>query len=377
MKKILFTATVQSHICQFHLPYIKMLKDMGYEVHVAARDNLAEKEGLTLEGPDKVFNVPFSRSPLKKENLKAYKTIKEIIDKNDYDVINCNTPMGGVISRLAARTRKKSKTKVIYIAHGFHFFKGAPVTNWLLYFPIEFFLSYITDALLTINKEDFQRAKKYFHAKETYYIPGIGVRTEKFRVAVPSTNKREEIGVPNDSIILLSVGELYPRKNHEVMIKAMARLKENNIYYVICGNGILDKYLYDLAQQNGVEDKIIFAGYRRDIPEIMKVSDIYVFPSMREGLGLAGIEAMASGLPMVTSNINGILDYMEEGKSGFLCPPDNDRAFAEAITKMIVNSKLRDQMGHYNIKAAQKFDVENVKDEMRKIYKEIETNKLK
>ena len=176
--KVLLTATVQSHICQFHKPLVEVLHEHGCEVHVAARDNLAEKNGLKLDFVEKVFNVSFARSPKSKDNLHAFKELKRIINEEDYDVIHCNTPMGGIVTRLAAKKARKNGTKIYYTAHGFHFYKGAPKKNWVIYYPIEKFFSRMTDKLITITKEDYELAKRKFHC-EVEYIHGVGVDTKK------------------------------------------------------------------------------------------------------------------------------------------------------------------------------------------------------
>ena len=132
MKKVLLTATVQSHICQFHKPLVEVLHNHNCEVHVAARNNLAEKNGMKLDFVDKVFDVPFSRSPKSSDNIKAYSQLKKIIDSEHYDIIHCNTPMGGIVTRLAAKGARKGGAKVIYTAHGFHFYNGASKKNWLV-----------------------------------------------------------------------------------------------------------------------------------------------------------------------------------------------------------------------------------------------------
>ena len=175
-KKVLLVATVQSHICQFHLPLIDLLHEKGYEGHVAAKNNLKEKRGLKLERADKVFEVPFERSPFKKQNITAYKMLKKIINENHYNIIHCNTPMGGVLSRLAGKKERKQGTKIIYTAHGFHFFKGAPLKNWMIYYPIEKYLSKYTDCIITMNQEDYKIASKKFKKTNVEYTHGVGVR---------------------------------------------------------------------------------------------------------------------------------------------------------------------------------------------------------
>lgn len=354
MQKVLLVASVQSHICQFHRPLVDMLHKHSVEVHVAAHNNLDVKPGLKLDFVDKVMEVPFVRSISDKQNIQAYKTIKKIIDEGEYDAVHCNTPIASVLTRLAARDARKRGTKVIYTAHGFQFFKGASKKDWLLYYPIEREMAHFTDLIFTINQEDYRRAKT-FNVPHVVYIPGVGVDTEKFRTA-ERKDIRGELGIPADAFVLLTVGELFPRKNQGVLIDAMKQLKDYPIYLVICGNGILEKELKQKSQNNGVANRVFFAGYRRDIPEIMKDCDLYLFPSKREGLGLAGIEAMASGLPIVSSNINGILDYMIEGKTGCMCNPEDVDGFAKAIMKLYDDPQKRVQLSNFNIDHAEHFN---------------------
>ena len=371
MKKVLLTATVQSHICQFHRPLVEMLRDSGdVEIHVAAKNNLDQKPGLKLDFADQVFNVPFERSPFNLRNIRAFFELKKVIKSNEYDCIHCNTPVGGILTRLAAiGTRKKNKTKVIYTAHGFHFYNGAPLLNWLVYYPFEWFFSYFTDKLITINKEDYAIAKEKFHAKEVCYVPGVGVDVEKFAsVQIDRVAKRREIGIPEDAVLLLSVGELNDNKNHQVIIKALAKLNNPKIHYAIAGGGEKKDYLLDLALQLGVADQFHLLGYRRDIAEINHCSDIFCFPSIREGLGLAAIEAMACGVPIVTSDVRGINDYSEQGVTGFKCSPQDVDSFAEVINGLICNYDFIRDIGKGNKERALKYSVDFVKKELKSVY---------
>ena len=219
--KALFVATVQSHIAQFHLKAIELLKQNGYEVHVAAKDNLAEKNGLQLKNVDIIYDVPFCRSPFSLKNISAYRILKRIIIQGKYDLIHCNTPVGGILTRLAAR---KEDGKVLYTAHGFHFYKGAPVKNWILYYPIEKVMTRYTDGLITINHEDYEFAKKNFKCP-IYRTHGVGVNTEKYkRISKKEIeNLRKDNGLSN-KIIILCTGELNKNKNQKTIILAMQKV---------------------------------------------------------------------------------------------------------------------------------------------------------
>ena len=372
MKKVLFVATVvKTHIMEFHIPYLKMFKEMGWETAVAARNDYENPSDCVIPYCDTYYNIPFERNPLKPGNFTAYQSLKKVIDEGEYDIIHCHTPVGAMLTRLAAKQARKRGTKVFYTAHGFHFYKGAPAVNWLLYYPVEKWLSRYTDVLITINKEDYERAKT-FKAGKVCYVPGVGIDLKKFNVGyVDKNEKREEIGVRADDFVLLSVGELIPRKNHEVVIQAMSVLKQENklthLEYVICGRGTYESDLKKLAEELGVADHIHFLGYRTDIAEICNCSDLFVFMSHQEGLPVALMEAMACGLPAVCSNIRGNTDLIEDKKTGLIADNSPEKV-AKAIETMRENETLREQVASAALQKIKQFDLSSVEDEMTKIY---------
>jgi glycosyltransferase involved in cell wall biosynthesis len=373
---MLMLASVASMIDQFNMPNIEILRGLGYEVHVAANfeyGNTSSKQRVEEFKKEleeigiPYYHVGFARNITKIfTNIKAYKQITALMLENKYEFVHCHSPIGGVCGRLAAHS---TKTKVIYTAHGFHFFKGAPLENWLIYYPVERFLARYTEILITINKEDYARAKKSFTAKKVVYVPGVGVDTQKFGgKVVDREGKHKELGIHDGSVVLLSVGELIKRKNHETAIRAVANINDLKLVYLICGRGDLDGYLKDLIKNLGIENRVRFLGFRKDISEICSASDMYVFPSYQEGLSVALMEAMAAGLPVVCSNIRGNTDLIEDGKGGYLCQPDDINGFAKAINMLAEDKKLRKQMARNNIEAVRQFDVENVKRIMKSIY---------
>lgn len=372
MKKVLFVATVvKTHIMEFHIPYLKMFKEMGWETAVAARNDYENPADCVIPYCDIYYNIPFERNPLKPGNLKAYKELKHIIDEGEYDIIHCHTPVGAMLTRLAAKQARKQGTKVFYTAHGFHFYKGAPAINWILYYPVEKWLSRYTDVLITINKEDYERAKT-FKAGKVCYVPGVGIDLKKFNAGyVNKEQKRKEIGVSADDFVLLSVGELIPRKNHEVVIRALLVLKRldklNHIEYVICGRGAYEADLRKLAEELDVADHVHFLGYRNDISEICNCADLFVFMSHQEGLPVALMEAMACGLPAVCSNIRGNTDLIEDGVTGLLAN-NTPEEVAQSISKMKSDTALRNRVASAALQKIKQFDLSSVEDEMSKIY---------
>lgn len=367
MKKILFVTTISNTINAFLIPHIELLVKQGHKVDIAC-NIIKEIDPKIIKLGCKIFNIEFQRSPLKKENYTAYRKIKRIVLSEGYDLVHVHTPIASFLTRLACRNI--TNIKLLYTAHGFHFFKGAPLKNWLLYYPLEWWVARYTDVLITINKEDYTRAKKSFKAGRVEYIPGVGLDTKKFRqVVVDKLAKRREIGVPEDAFVVLSVGELNKNKNHETVIKAVAKLNNPNVYYVICGQGPLENYLKNLTKELGLEKQVKLLGYRKDIAEICKMADVFALPSKREGLGLAALEAMASGLPIVTSNVHGIVDYSIDGVTGYTCSPMDVDGFAEQIGKLAMNSQDCLRMGAHNAESVKKYDLYKIIKYLEYIYK--------
>lgn len=343
MNKVLLTATVQSHICQFHKPLMKLLQDNGYEVHVAARNNLAEKNGLAMEFADKVFDIPFDRSPFSTKNIKAFKELSKVLAENEYDFIHTNTPMGGMVTRLAAnRYRKKNGTKVFYTAHGFHFYNGAPKKNWLIYYPIEKIMSRFTDKLITITNEDYNLATKKFHC-DVVHMHGVGANSSKFYVMTDEekTKLRDELGYEMDTKIILNVGELNENKNQKSAIRAMKRIVEKvpNSKLLIAGNGPeLDNHKV-LISELGLEKNVELLGYTTEIFKYMNICDALVACSFREGLPLNLMEAMLCGKPIVASINRGHKELIKDGYNGFLVGSTDIDAYAEKLLEVIESPK--------------------------------------
>lgn len=366
MKKVLFVATTaKSHINTFHLPHIKFLQDEGYQVHVATNGD--EKVSIA----DKEFSLPISRNPLRIGNLLAIFKLAAIMQKQRYDLITCHTPMGGVVARVAAFFSKSSP--IIYMAHGFHFYKGAPFIN-NVYKVIEKILAHITDAIITMNGEDYAAAKKFSLRKKgkVYKISGIGLDTKKISDShVDKKSKRETLNIAQNAIVILNVAEMIKRKNQETLLKAFAKINCDSAVLLICGRGKLEAKLKDLAFKLGIEHKVEFLGFRKDIREILAISDIFVFPSFQEGLPLAVIEAMAAGLPVVCSNIRGNKDLICDNENGFLVDCKDVDKFAQRLQLLCNDKSLRDKFGYQNAKIVFQYDLSNIISQMRQIYTEI------
>ena len=365
MKKVLFVATVaKAHISVFHLPFLKMFQEMGWETHVAARNDFGT-EDVKLPYCDVYHDLPFERSPLKPANVKVYRQLKELVEREGFDIVHCHTPVGGVIARLACRrARKKQGTKVIYTAHGFHFYKGAPKANWLIYYTIERLCARYTDTLITINGEDFDLAKRKLKAKRVVYVPGVGIDLAKFGgYTVDKAAKRAELGVPAGATLLLSVGELNENKNHETAIRAVAGL--DNVYYMIAGRGHLSEHLQGVIETLGLAERVKLLGYRNDVGELCCAADVFLFPSFREGLSLSVMEAMACGLPIVCSRIRGNTDLVDE-QGGALFDP-RMAADCRAALERVLSQDLA-ALGAHNLEKIKTFSLDHVIGIMRELY---------
>ncbi|MCM1284193.1 MAG: glycosyltransferase family 4 protein [Muribaculaceae bacterium] len=378
MKRALMHASVASMIYQFNMDNIDLLQLLGYQVDVACNFGKANPiSGKQIEDfreklSDKNVNI-IETECLRDvfavgKMIRGYRQLKRLSGKRKYNLVHTQSPIGGAVCRLAFRSARKRGTKVIYTAHGFHFYEGAPKKNWLVYYPVEKWLSRWTDVLITINKEDYGRAKSKFRAKETVYIPGVGIDTEKFAVQSPIKNeKRKELGIPKDKVWLLSVGELTQRKNHETLIRAVADI--DNMFLTIAGQGKRREDLENLIDKLEIRDKVSLIGFRADILELCKEADMFVFPSYQEGLPVALMEAMASGLPCVVSRIRGNIDLIDEEKGGYMFDP----AKKEELRAALINMSNEDWklFGDYNRKKIEHFSLYTVKQQMKEIYKEM------
>lgn len=391
MKKALFVATVSGFVPQFELDKVYLLKEMGYEVHYAS--NFLQphygSDNQRLEGTEVICHqVDFVRSPFRLwENKRAYRQLKAVLHTEQFDLIHCHTPMGGVLGRLVAENSRKRKcdsfAKVFYTAHGFHFYRGAPWRNWLFYYPVERWLAHYTDVLITINQEDYQRAKG-FRLRESKRgfgvvekVNGVGLDIENYQKIAESVGireeKRKELGISKEACVFISVGELTKRKNHQVIVKALALLKDRDaIYYLICGEGKEKRKLKKFVQRNQLAKQVRFLGYRTDITELLAASDCFLFPSKQEGLPVALMEAKAMGLTCICSDIRGNRELVEEIE---LVERNTSRFYKEKIEEFLEEFFWQKQIGKEELKKvvwkkAEDYSIERVVQQMRKIYTE-------
>lgn len=376
MTKMLMLASVASMIDQFNRHNINILENLGVEVQVAANfsdgnSTSPEKVNRFVEDMDTKktphFQIDFSRSILNVFNhIKAYKQLVTVFEQNQYDFIHCHSPIGGVIGRLVA---KKFGVPVIYTAHGFHFYKDSSWLSWKLFYPIEKWLSRYTDTLITINTEDYKAAQE-FAPKQLEYVPGVGLEVAKFQRTLNfESTLRKELSFKKEDFIILSVGELNPNKNHQVIIKALGLIQNPNMQYIICGQGELLEELTQLAKEHQVSDQVKFLGFRDDIQNVFLAADLFVFPSFREGLSVALMEAMASGLPIIASNIRGNNDLIQHPKGGFLFNPRDVGELKQYLLTAYEHPEILKAQVRHNAERIKEFSLNVVSKEMERIYK--------
>lgn len=378
MKKFLIVAHYSRFLVQFEMNNVKILQEMGYEVHYATN---YQQEDMYADAPQKIrdagvvlHQIDFVRSPYNvPANVTAYKQLVALMQKEQFAGVHCHTPMAGVLSRSAA---KATNTKpVLYTAHGFHFYKGCPIQNRLIYETAERFMARYTDALITINEEDYQAAKTFQLRGQAYKIPGVGVDTVEIgKKEIDICSKRKELGIHKNDFVIMSTGELNDNKNHETAIKAFAKANIDNCYYIICGEGESRLKLIQLAKHEAVDDRVLFLGFREDVKEILKSADLFIFPSKREGLGLAAIEALAAGLPVIAAKNRGSLEYYQKEAVELFEAQDYKKLCTQILKwkNALKNEQKRKEISLIAQKQAHNFDCRVTMEKMKRIYAEVQ-----
>lgn len=374
MKKALIITTISGFLPQFEMNDVRILQEYGYEIHYASnfhnpvyrfdREEL-KKKGILLHQVD-IVKSPFAMAG----NWKALRQIKQIMDDEKIDLVHCHNPISAVAGRLAAALAK-DKPYVIYTAHGFHFYKGAPLKNWLLYYNVEKLLARATDQIITINKEDYDRAKKFRIKKNgrVERIHGVGVDLKRFRCRPKlQAAKRKELDIPENAFHIVTAAELNSNKNQKIIIEALAELGKKDIYYSICGKGENAENLEQLIREHHLEKQVRLLGYRTDMEEILQTADCFAFPSIREGFGVAAVEALATGVPLIVADNRGTREYTHNGYNGLVCESGNIISFVKAIEMLYSDEKYREGLSGHCRKIAERFSIEETEKVMREIY---------
>ena len=385
-KQVLLVTTTGDFLLKFQREEVKLLQRMGYLVHYAANFHeppyVQDRAAIEALGV-KTHQIPIARSPfLFRDNLRALEELLALLDRYPIGALHCHTPVGGVLGRLAGRLYQKRQVVVLYTAHGFHFYRGAPLKNWLAYYPVERWLARYTDLLAVINQEDY-RAARHFRLKpggSLWRLPGVGLDRGKFHPPSPEKRRklRRELGIGEEEFFLVSAGELNENKNHQVILEAMALLRERDPArplprYAICGEGFARPRLEEAIRRLGLEGRAELWGHRRDMPRLLACADATAFPSRREGLGMAGVESLAMGVPVLAADNRGTREYMEQGVNGFLCPWDDPEAFAAGMAALRgLGPEEREAMARRCVDAARPFDKKYAAAVMARAYREMD-----
>lgn len=375
-KKALIVTRVSGFLPQFEMNNVKILQEMGYEIHYAANFDVivyGKDNKRLMDTEIKCHHIPFGRSPFSRDVLHCYQMLKQLMIQQEFDLIHCHMPMTGVLTRQAAEKVRRMtgrKVPVLYTAHGFHFYKGAPFGRWSYYFIEKHYARY-TDCLVLINEEDYERGSKFKVRGKVEYVPGIGMKP--LPAPVENFDLRGEYNIPSDSKVVVSVGELTTRKNHQIMIKAMDRFRRLPLVYVICGFGPLDSELHQMVQEMHLQKKVVFAGYCDSVADVLRQADFFAFPSVQEGLPVAVMEAMQAGLPVIGLKIRGNCDLIEDRKGGFLLDEDLAEEYVSAMQYLLEHPEEAVRMGEWNKERVKSFSIEKVEKKMRNIYAQIES----
>jgi len=371
-RKTLFVATVESHLLNFHKPFMKLLQEKGYEVHVATKLGNREQEFDDI-GVIK-HNIDFSRSPYSPKVFKSLQQMEKLLKEIRFSLVHVHTPVAAFVTRLASQLTNTHP--VLYTAHGFHFYKGGPLKNWLLYYNMEKLAAHWTDGLITINEEDYKAAQEFKLRRngKVFFVPGVGVDIvglEQRIASMDRSEKRKELGLSVDTTVAITVGELNANKNHIQALKALSKLNKTNFHYLIVGNGESEQKLKKAVNELMLQGKVSFLGFRRDVLELLVASDVFILTSRREGLPKAVMEAMAAGLPIIATDVRGNRDLVKSGENGYLVPIDDVEQTAIAIKRLIDSEDLRRSMGEKSKELVKQYDLQRVLEEMEEIYDNI------
>mgnify|MGYP003376391539 FL=1 len=384
-KHILILATTNDFLLKFEGENIALLQEMGYQVHYGANLRepayLSDGERIRAKGVA-LHHLDIARSPyLLGENRRALEQVLELVKQRNICAIHCHTPVGGLVGRLAGRMSPLHPV-VVYTAHGFHFYRGAPLYNRMAFYPVEWNLARYTDLLVTINQEDSRAARRLplKRGGEVFRLPGVGLDRRRFSPLPPGERQalRESLGLAPDDLFLLSLGELNLNKNHQVVLAALSLLQKTpqglaGVRYGICGEGFARPRLEREIRERGLSQVVTLYGYQRDVIPFLGCADATVFPSRREGLGMAGLESLAMGVPVIAADNRGTREYMAFGKNGLIYPWDDPAGFARGIALLRgMDPARRGALSRRCAASAAPFDREHARAAMKEVYQEMD-----
>ena len=331
-RKLLITASTYSHIVHFHLPYIQKFHELGWEVHVACGGEETE-----IPFADRVVSLSLEKSFTSLSNFKACAQLHSLMSENEYSLVIAHTALASFFTRLAEVGKPHPKT--VNVVHGYLFDDRTPKLKAAVLKAAELLVAPQTDLVLTMNAYDTGWAKTHRTGKTVRSIPGMGVDERKL---VPTKNY--DFGFAEDDFVLVYAAEFSERKSQATLIRMMAQLPER-VKLLLPGEGALLESCKRLAGELDVSERVIFPGQVKDMCSVLMQADASVTSSRSEGLPFNVMEAMLMGLPVIASRVKGHVDLVEDGVTGYLCEYGDETAFAEAVGKLVDDTRLAKQMG--------------------------------
>lgn len=361
MKRVVIAAASAATLVQFTAQELTALQTLGCEVHLACpleKPYISQEAMHLLEErfPQLVWHdIAFTDSlHAFRRNRKAGQELEQLLEKLKPELVHCHGTIAGIYGR---RVAEHLGIPAFYTAHDFRIYRGCLLPERLGFGFLERRYSRCTQVMYTVCPEDGNYAKKHLHARTVISLPDMGLDYERYAIPARSRDEvRAELRIPEDATVLLSVGTLRMQKRLRIVLQAMARLRDmEQLHYVICGEGPDMAFLQKLIANLRLQERVHLLGYRTDIPDLLGAADIFCMPSRREGCGIAALEAMAAGLPLITVRSHGTRAYAVAGEGAFCLKGDMVNACADAIRQLDENRLLRKQMGAHNRALAKEF----------------------
>jgi len=359
------TTSVPSTVTAFLLPYVQHYRKRGWRVEAAS--NGVTMSAKCVAAFDAVHEVPWTRRPTDPVNLTAAAArLRDIVRDGRFDIVHTHDPVAAFVTRLALRKlRRTGRPKVVYTAHGFHFYRGAPLAQRAIFQVIERVASRWTDHLIVINQEDLASAQRFPLARKgkVSLMPGIGIDRSYYDLATLSASEiervRRELGLASGQPLFTMIAEFNPGKRHRDAVSALAASGLSTAVLALAGEGPLMAETRALAEHVGIGDRVKLLGYRTDIPALVAASAAILLPSEREGLPRSLMEASALERPVIASRIRGVSELVTE-QTGFLHAVGDVDAIAEAMRTVANDPEGMLRMGRAGRRAMAPYDIVNL-----------------
>ncbi len=365
MNKLLVITAIPNSLRAFLLPFAEHFRARGWRVDAMARGVSTDIE--CLQAFDRLWDVDICRNPLDPRNLLITPSqIRDIVVREKYDIVHVHMAVAAFVTRYALKdVRKQGGPKIIYTAHGFNFYRGGPPLPNAIFLTLEKLAGQWTDYLVVMNQED-EEAAKHHHilpSEGVRYMPGIGLDISHYgRHGVTDADVlrvRQEMGLTADTPLFLSIAEFIPRKRHGDMLKAFARVAKPKACLAFAGEGPLMAGMQKLASQLGIQDRVRFLGFRRDIPTLIQAAIATILVSEHEGLPRSILESLSIGVPAIGTDIRGIRDLLQDG-CGLLVKSADPAGLAKAMNWILDHPQETQRMGERGQKAIAAYSLQHI-----------------